>query len=231
MDEQLAVSLFDTLQIACMAAGAVLVGCAVIPWLLLMIPPLLYVMIWMRQYTTTSMRELKRLDGTTKSPIYSSFSATLSGLVPIRAYGRQQSSQRSFVAKLQTNAQSWYWWLIANRWFGFWLDALCFVVVGAVTFMAVALRETLDPGTTNVLLSNSPQSRPQPRLGLGLIPNHNLNLRLRLASASALVLSQTITRPYPRHGGTCSDLRPRPERARPVHAPAFSVGRDVHDFC
>jgi ATP-binding cassette subfamily C (CFTR/MRP) protein 4 len=98
------------------------------------------------------MRELKRLDGTTRSPVYSFFSATLHGLLPIRAYRRGAPLQAAFVGKLQRNATAWYWWLIANRWFGFNLDLLCFIMVSATAFLAVALRDGTEPGLVGLAL-------------------------------------------------------------------------------
>ena len=152
VDEQLAVAIFDTLQIACMAAAGVIVSCAVLPPVLLVVPPVLYTMGWLRQYTTASMRELKRLDGTSRSPVYVKFRAALVGLACIRAYGRQQATQASFQASLDRNAKAWYWWLIANRWFGFWLDVLCFLVVGVTALLAVAMRDSVRPGLIGLAL-------------------------------------------------------------------------------
>ena len=57
------------------------------PLFLLLVPPLAVLYIYMqRQYRATS-RELRRLDSVTRSPIYSTFSETLTGIYTIRAFG------------------------------------------------------------------------------------------------------------------------------------------------
>ena len=49
-----------------------------------------YVLIFNQKYYLATSRELKRLDATTKSPVFASFSETLSGLSTIRAFRQQE---------------------------------------------------------------------------------------------------------------------------------------------
>lgn len=152
VDEQLAVCLFDTLQIACITGAGVVVACVVLPPVIILVPPVLAAMVWLRSYTTTSMRELKRLEGVSKSPVFSTFRATMGGLACIRAYGAQANCQHQFVTRLNRNATSWYWWLISNRWFGFWLDALCCLLTVATAFAAVLMKQHVEPGLIGLAL-------------------------------------------------------------------------------
>lgn len=92
------------------------------------------------------------MDGTTRSPCYTSFRAATIGLTCIRAYGKTEKAQLDFIDRLHRNAVTWYWWLITNRWFGFWLDILVFVVVFATTFTAVGMRHTIEPGLIGLAL-------------------------------------------------------------------------------
>ena len=152
VDEQLATCLFDTLQISCLTGAGLCVACVVFPPIALLVPAIFSTMYYLRGYTTVSMRELKRLDGTSRSPVYSAFRAALQGLVCIRAYGRQAQSQRAFVSRLNKNAKTWFWWLIVNRWFGFWLDIMCFIVLSCTAFVAVAMRSSVPPGLIGLAL-------------------------------------------------------------------------------
>lgn len=65
------------------------------------------------------------LAGTTRSPVQIQFTASLVGLVAIRAFGAVDDTQATFVRLLEQNAKAWYWWLIGNRWIGFRLDIMC----------------------------------------------------------------------------------------------------------
>lgn len=66
---------------------------AVVAWT---VPPFLFVAIpllliykQIQSYYLATSRELKRIDATTKSPIFAMFGETLNGLVTIRAFGHQ----------------------------------------------------------------------------------------------------------------------------------------------
>jgi ABC-type multidrug transport system fused ATPase/permease subunit len=56
------------------------------------------------------------------------------------------------VARLARNATAWYWWLIANRWFGFWLDALCCALTAATALAAVFMKQHVEPGLIGLAL-------------------------------------------------------------------------------
>eukprot|EP00854_Cymbomonas_tetramitiformis_P006943 gene6943-8283_t len=86
VDEQLPLAagfMFDLLMIV---VALMCLICAIIPYFLIAIPILLLIFRhWNRRYVAVS-RELKRIDGVTRSPIYSIFSTTLQGVTSVRAY-------------------------------------------------------------------------------------------------------------------------------------------------
>jgi ABC-type multidrug transport system fused ATPase/permease subunit len=71
--------------------STIVVICISIPLFLTALLPLgiLYTMI-QRYYVATS-RQVSRIDGVTRSPIYANFGETLSGVMTIKAYGREGS--------------------------------------------------------------------------------------------------------------------------------------------
>ncbi|KAK3267686.1 hypothetical protein CYMTET_23772 [Cymbomonas tetramitiformis] len=152
VDELLPIALHDAVQLGIMVLGSLTLICVVIPWLLLLVPPLVLAMSWLRWYTVRSMQELKRLENITRSPVFAMFNSTLNGLIPLRAFKLQSKTQGLFVQLLEDNARAWYWWLLCNRWIGFWLDMLCFMVVGITAFAIVARRDSLDAGLAGFVL-------------------------------------------------------------------------------
>lgn len=67
-----------------------------------------------RFYISTS-RQLRRLDSVTRSPIYSHFGETVSGLSVIRAYGHQERFLKHNEIIMDINQKSVYSWIISNR--------------------------------------------------------------------------------------------------------------------
>lgn len=67
-----------------------------------------------RFYISTS-RQLRRLDSVTRSPIYSHFGETVSGLSVIRAYGHQERFLQQNESTMDINQKSVYSWIISNR--------------------------------------------------------------------------------------------------------------------
>lgn len=67
-----------------------------------------------RFYISTS-RQLRRLDSVTRSPIYSHFGETVSGLSVIRAYGHQQRFLKQNESTMDINQKSVYSWIVSNR--------------------------------------------------------------------------------------------------------------------
>ncbi len=58
-------------------AGAIVLVCIAVPWVLPTLVPLLIGFAYVRKRYITTSREVKRFDAVTRSPIYASFGATL----------------------------------------------------------------------------------------------------------------------------------------------------------
>lgn len=67
-----------------------------------------------RFYVSTS-RQLRRLDSVTRSPIYSHFGETVSGLSVIRAFGHQERFLQQNESTMDINQKSVYAWIVSNR--------------------------------------------------------------------------------------------------------------------
>lgn len=67
-----------------------------------------------RFYVATS-RQLRRLDSVSRSPIYSHFGETVSGLSVIRAYSHQERFLKHNEITIDENLKSVYPWIVSNR--------------------------------------------------------------------------------------------------------------------
>eukprot|EP01064_Diplonema_japonicum_P015801 TRINITY_DN236_c1_g1_i1.p1 TRINITY_DN236_c1_g1~~TRINITY_DN236_c1_g1_i1.p1 ORF type:complete len:1245 (+),score=264.27 TRINITY_DN236_c1_g1_i1:81-3737(+) len=144
IDEMLPVSLFDCLQMMCITLGSIILICIAVVWITIAIPFLVVLFGYLRKYATTSLREIKRLDGISRSPVFTSFAANLNGITSIKAFHKREEMQAMFQDSLEGMAKPYYWWFICNRWLGYRLDMMCFFLVFLLAGMGVALRDTVS---------------------------------------------------------------------------------------
>ncbi|XP_076816557.1 multidrug resistance-associated protein 1-like isoform X1 [Clavelina lepadiformis] len=105
-----------------------------------------------RFYVRTS-RQLKRLESVTRSPIYSHFSETLSGVSSIRAYQHQRRFILDSESKVDFNQRCYYPNIISNRWLAIRLDVIGNAIVFFAALFAVLSRGTISGGLAGLSLS------------------------------------------------------------------------------
>ncbi|CAL1598298.1 unnamed protein product [Knipowitschia caucasica] len=153
LDNNLPVTFIDFLQLFLMILGVVAVAASVIPWILVPVLVLFLVFLYVRRYFLQTSRNIKRLEATTRSPVFSHLSSSLHGLWTIRAFGATERFQNIFDAHQDLHSASWFLFLTTSRWFAVRLDGLCAVFVTATTFGCLLLRNQLDAGSVGLALS------------------------------------------------------------------------------
>lgn len=103
-------------------------------------------------YVATS-RQLKRLESVTRSPIYTHFSETLSGVSTIRAYGAQERFVHESNQRVDNNQMCYYPSTISNRWLAVRLEFCGNLIVLSAALFAVFGSDHLDGGTVGLSLS------------------------------------------------------------------------------
>ncbi|XP_059619578.1 probable multidrug resistance-associated protein lethal(2)03659 isoform X2 [Phlebotomus argentipes] len=133
VDEFLPTVMIDVIQIFLSLAGIIVVVAVVNYWL--MIPTLIIGIIFyfLRNFYLTTSRCVKRIEATTRSPIYSHLGATLTGLSTIRAFRTQRVLIKEFDCLQDLNSSAFYVFISTSRAFGFWLDAFCVLYIAIVT--------------------------------------------------------------------------------------------------
>jgi ABC-type multidrug transport system fused ATPase/permease subunit len=98
-----------------------------------------------QNFFRASYREIKRLDGTSGSPIYAHFSETLTGLSTIRAFGHQRRFVADNLSRVGANQRAFYAQRCAcDRWLPVRLES-----VGNTIVLFVALLGLPYAGTSN----------------------------------------------------------------------------------
>ncbi|XP_025056143.1 multidrug resistance-associated protein 4 isoform X4 [Alligator sinensis] len=153
LDDLLPLTFLDFMQTLLQIFGVVGVAVAVIPWILIPLVPLFILFIFLRRYFLATSRDIKRLESTTRSPVFSHLSSSLQGLWTIRALKAEQRFQKLFDAHQDLHSEAWFLFLTTSRWFAVRLDAICAIFVIVVAFGSLLLAKTLDAGQVGLALS------------------------------------------------------------------------------
>ncbi len=148
-------SLRKLLRCATQVLSTLVVISTVTPWFMLTMLPLFVVYFFIRRYFIASMRQLKRMDSASKSPIFSHFSESLTGVSSIRAYKAQAMFVKSMEERVDKNLMFYYPNNIANRWLGLRLDMIKNFVIVFATFFAVLERSTVNTGLAALSITYS----------------------------------------------------------------------------
>ena len=107
------------------------------PIFLAVIVPLLIIYIIIQRIYVRTSRQLKRLESVSRSPIYSHFQETLSGVSTIRAYRKSDDFITQSQNKVDYNQEAYYPGICANRWLAIRLEFLGNLIILFAALFAV----------------------------------------------------------------------------------------------
>lgn len=96
IDEWLPKCLLDSTQVILMAVGSIVVTAAINPLFLAPVGVLFIFFIYLRRYYLRTSKNIKRLEGITKSPAFVHLAATINGLSTVRAFNAQEILIKEF---------------------------------------------------------------------------------------------------------------------------------------
>mmetsp|Transcript_4521 Transcript_4521/g.10242 ORF Transcript_4521/g.10242 Transcript_4521/m.10242 type:complete len:1111 (+) Transcript_4521:249-3581(+) len=156
-DDQLPTTTFDFLVTAFLVLGALLSAVVVLPVTLVFVPPLVWYFLHVRRVFVTTSRELKRLEGLARSPIFAMLSESLSGIATIRANNAVEYFQKKFRNAHDGHGRCFFPFISCSRWLGFRMDALMFIFLTLASFSAVVVHQQawfdIDPGILGLAIS------------------------------------------------------------------------------
>ncbi|XP_061760631.1 ATP-binding cassette sub-family C member 4-like [Nerophis ophidion] len=153
MDSMLPLTFVDFYQLFWQNVGVIAVASSIIPYLLIAIAPLLFVFLYLRRFYLSTSRDIKRLESTTRSPVFSHLSSSLQGLWSIRAFGAEERLTKAFDSYQDRHSEAWFLFLMTSRWFALRLDSICSVFITFATFGCIFLRDGLEPGEVGLVLT------------------------------------------------------------------------------
>ena len=97
-------------------------------------------MLLLRSRFARGLRDLKRIEGVTRSPVYSQVTSTIHGLHVIRSYQAEKISYNEFLNNLNDNTRANYLILTTNRWAAIRFDWVALLFIICVTLLAMMAR-------------------------------------------------------------------------------------------
>ncbi|XP_050673621.1 ATP-binding cassette subfamily C member 4-like [Leptidea sinapis] len=139
LDEILPRTLLDVFQIystliAILVLNAMALYWTLIPSAVLLVLFYFFVKIYMR-----TAQGVKRLEGTTKSPVFGMVSSSLNGIATIRSAGAQDRLIDDFDRYQDLHTSAWNSFLGGGTTFGFYLDVMCQVYLTVIIFVFLYL--------------------------------------------------------------------------------------------
>ncbi|KAI4538924.1 hypothetical protein MG293_011191 [Ovis ammon polii] len=146
-------SVFLLFQTFLLVIGVVGVMVAAIPWIGIPAIPLGILFVILQRYFLETSQDVKRLECTTRSLVFSHLSSSLQGLWTIRAYKTKKKFQELFDAHQDLHSEAWFLLLTMSRWVAVYLDITCAIFVIVVAFGSLIMVESLTPGQVGLVLS------------------------------------------------------------------------------
>ncbi|KAL3215787.1 hypothetical protein MRX96_033406 [Rhipicephalus microplus] len=137
IDKKLPVTIPVLLRFLMLCLSAILVDVCVTPYFSIVVVLVVAVYYYIQSFFRHSSRELQRLDSITKSPVFSHFSETLSGLSTIRAYREEGRFVERMNEHINDNNLAFIMVNCANCWLGVSLDYLGGVILFLATISSL----------------------------------------------------------------------------------------------
>uniref|UniRef100_A0A1I8GXG4 ABC-type glutathione-S-conjugate transporter n=1 Tax=Macrostomum lignano TaxID=282301 RepID=A0A1I8GXG4_9PLAT len=123
------------------------------PLFMTVIVPLGLLYFFIQRFFICTSRQLKRLESTTRSPIYTHFSETVTGTQTIRAYAVVDAFVTESQRRVDFNQIFYFAGISSNRWLGFHLELCGALAVFAATLFAVLGRDTISGAIVGLSVS------------------------------------------------------------------------------
>jgi len=128
---------------------------AIIPMFLLPIAVILCCYYLVQKVYIASSRQLKRLESVSRSPIYSNFGETVSGVTTIRAYGMETQFIRQSELTVDENQRAGFPSVVSNRWLAVRLETVGNLITFFACLLAALGRDHLTPGFIGLAVSHA----------------------------------------------------------------------------
>ncbi|XP_076266257.1 multidrug resistance-associated protein 1-like isoform X4 [Rhynchophorus ferrugineus] len=123
--------------------GTLAVTSIATPLFIVVIIPIALLYYFIQRFYVATSRQLKRLESVSRSPIYSHFGETVTGVQAIRAFNQQDRFIRESEQKVDLNQVCYYPSIISNRWLAVRLEMIGNLIILFAALFAVLGKDQL----------------------------------------------------------------------------------------
>jgi len=148
--------LTTTLLVRCILS--IIIIAAIVPWFLVLVVPLGLFYYKMLGYCRIMLRQTKRIESITRSPMIGQIQSTIHGTTTIRAFGIANKYKDDNKERIDLTTRSQIAFYFMNRWIGFRLDLITNSIITASAFLCVTFASRLTPGLAGLVLVSAIQT-------------------------------------------------------------------------
>uniref|UniRef100_A0A1B6CN72 ABC-type glutathione-S-conjugate transporter n=1 Tax=Clastoptera arizonana TaxID=38151 RepID=A0A1B6CN72_9HEMI len=152
VDNTLPTCLQMVLNFCAMLASTICVITFTTPIFIFVIIPVIILNFSIQRFYVKTARQMQRLESVSKSPVYSHFSESLSGVQTLRAYKVQKAFINQCEKNVDRNLSCFYLAASSNRWVSVRLESLGNLLVFSAAIFAV-LAKDMSPGLVGLSLT------------------------------------------------------------------------------
>ncbi|KAK5646882.1 hypothetical protein RI129_005346 [Pyrocoelia pectoralis] len=134
IDDTLPSIMLNSIQYVLLFLGLVLVISAVNPWFLIPTLILFVYFYFAGSFYLMTSRNVKRIEGITKSPVFGHINSSIQGLTTIRAFRAESALIEEFDHLQDLHTESWFLFISSSSAFGYYLDISCVIYITIITF-------------------------------------------------------------------------------------------------
>lgn len=155
IDDMVPPTAFDAIEIFVQLLGVIIMVAIIDYWIVIPTVVLIFIFYYLRKYYITTARSIKRLEGITRSPVFSHLANSLYGLATLRAFGAQKTFEKKFDDYQDSHTSAWFLFISASRWFGIVLDWLCWIYLMAVTVAMTVNYRSMTSSSIGLAISSA----------------------------------------------------------------------------
>ncbi|XP_053207952.1 ATP-binding cassette sub-family C member 3-like isoform X2 [Panonychus citri] len=156
-DSTIGFNLRMLISLAFRGTVSIVVICLETPYFLVVIIVMTGIYSLIQMFYIASSRQLRRIESSSRSPVFSHFSETITGSSTIRAYNAEQRFFDDCFNRVDKNQSCSFANMAAGRWLSIRLQFLGNLIVFTSAVFAVSSRSRLSPGLTGLFVSYASQ--------------------------------------------------------------------------